>query len=228
MATILGPQPRRFTMPGAEPTVDGKSIVQQPYDAVSPDASKDVPLLVGSNFNEFDFDIKTDWTEAQIMEQLAGKMGEEGAKAYADAFRKTWPDAEPYKMLYHESFFRKGAIAHAAAKSRKEGGAKVWLYLFNWWPNVNALGASHGMELPFMFNNVSLQREMTGGEARAYKFQEAVSDAWLSFIKTGDPNTPALPQWEPYNEADAPTMVLDDKSCLVHHLDDALLELTTD
>ena len=224
MATILGPQPRRFTMPGAEPVVDGKSIVQQPYDAVSPDVSKDVPLLVGTNFNEFSFAVQAGQSREDVLAQLRAKMGE-NTDAYVAAFEKAFPGAEPYKMLYHEAFFRKGAVAHATAKCRKEGGAKVWLYLFNWWPEVNALGASHGMELPFMFINVSLQREMTGGEARAYKLQEAISDAWLAFIKTGDPNTPALPAWEAYNEKDAPTMVFEDKSRLVRHLDDNLLPL---
>ena len=58
---------------------------KQPYTPEFSTLCKDVPVMIGSTFNELDFDIKTDWTEAQIMEQLAGKMGEEGAKAYADA-----------------------------------------------------------------------------------------------------------------------------------------------
>jgi len=124
--------------------------------------------------------------------------------------------------VYVDLRFRSGAIRQAAAKA-EQGGAPAYLYLFNWRPD-NALGASHGMELPFMFNNVQNMREMTGGSDRAYAFQEKVSDAWLAFIKTGNPNNPGMPQWEPYSAENGFTMVLDDTCHGERHMDDALLE----
>jgi len=81
------------------------------------------------------------------------------------------------------------------------------------------------MELPFMFANVALQREMTGGEPRAYAFEKVVSDAWLSFIKTGKPSAAGLPEWEPFNIETRPMMVLDDQSRLTYNLDTDLLEI---
>jgi para-nitrobenzyl esterase len=79
-----------------------------------------------------------------------------------------------------------------------------------------------------MANNVSLMREMTGGSARAYRFQEVVSNIWLAFIKTGDPNVKGLPKWEEYNAKSAPTMILDDKCELVHHIDDDIIKVITE
>ena len=35
----------------------------------------------------------------------------------------------------------------------------------------NTLGASHGMELPFMLHNVSLQREMTGASPHCSNYR---------------------------------------------------------
>ena len=81
------------------------------------------------------------------------------------------------------------------------------------------------MELPFMANNVSLMREMTGGTERAYKFQEIISDIWIAFIKTGNPNVKGIPAWPAYTEENGATMVLDDNCVVRGHLDDALLEL---
>ena len=90
-------------------------------------------------------------------------------------------------MLYVDTRSRVGAINQAAAKSR-QGKAPAFLYHFLWSPENNVLGASHGMELPFMFNNVAVQREMTGSSESAYKLQDIVSNYWIAFIKNGDPN----------------------------------------
>lgn len=107
---------------------------------------------------------------------------------------------------------RKNVIAQASVKAA-QGGAPAYVYLFQWLSQVNdgALAACHGMELPFMFNNVAAQREMTGGTKEAYKMADKVSSAWIQFIKTGDPNTKKLPAWEPFSAENEATMVLDNE-----------------
>lgn len=208
---------------GYSPTVDGKFLPQHPFDPVAPEVSRDVPLLIGTDFNEFTFDIEMDVTLDEAKQQLAERMGEERAGKFVEAYQKAYPDFEPKEMLYIDLGFRSGAVKQATIKSR-QGGANAYLYLFTWKPESNALGASHGMELPFMFNNVALQREMTGSSARAYKFEELVSNAWLNFIKTGNPNTEGMPTWEPYNEENGPTMILDDVCRMEYNHDKELME----
>ena len=63
-----------------------------------------------------------------------------------------------------------------------------------------------------MFNNVAVQREMTGGTKEAYKMADRVSSAWINFIRNGDPNTKKLPKWEPFDAETEATMVLDNVS----------------
>ena len=128
-------------------------------------------------------------------------------------------------MTYVDTGFRAGAVRQAAAKAA-QGGAPAYLYLFTWKPASNALGASHGMELPFMLHNVSLQREMTGASPAAYKFEKLISSIWLSFIKTGNPNTKGLPRWEPYNEETGVTMILDNKCEPRQHHDRELMQMS--
>ena len=70
------------------------------------------------------------------------------------------------------------------------------------------------MELPFMFGNVELQPEMTGATKEAYALQDKITDAWISFIRTGNPNTKSLPKWKEYNPKTQPTMVFDNKCSL--------------
>ena len=45
---------------------------------------------------------------------------------------------------------------------------------------------------------------------------DKVSDTWLAFARTGDPNTPKLPRWTKYNSTDRPTMVFNTESAVVN------------
>ena len=189
------------------PFLDGNVITEQPYDPETATLSRNVPVMIGSNFNEFFFDISPEKTEEEVLTTLQERMGEEKARQFMDEFRKVYPDKAPKDMLYVDTRVRNNTLRIADAKSGM--GEKVYVYHFQWIPENNVLGASHGMELPFMFNNVARQREMTGSSESAYKLADIVSDYWLSFIKTGDPNTKGRPVWEPYTPDTGASMVLD-------------------
>jgi len=209
---------------GFSPVVDGTILPQHPFDPASPE-SKDVPMLIGTDFNEFTFDISRDMTWAEAEASVKQRMGDEQGAKFVAAFRKAYPKAEPKEMTYVDTGFRAGAVRQATAKA-KQGGAPAYLYLFTWKPESNALGASHGMELPFMLHNVSLQREMTGASPAAYKFEKLISSIWLAFIKTGNPNVKGVPKWEPYSEETGITMILDNKCEPLQHHDRELMQMS--
>lgn len=206
---------------GSGPVMDGKIIAEHPFDGVGSQINHDVPVLVGTNFNEMVFDIDFTVTKEEAIERLARTKGDQAAEFY-DAFMAAYPGAEPKEATYVDTRSRGNAVKLATAKYN-EGGANAYLYLFTWAPDLNALGASHGMELPFMFNNVALQREMTGGNERAYALQEKVSDFWLSFIKTGKPSAAGCPEWPAFTPENGATMILDDECVVRNHHDDAIL-----
>ena len=205
------------------PVVDGTILPQHPFAPAS-EESRDVPMLIGTNFNEFVFDISHEMSEEEAIAAVTQRLGEEKGQKFYKAFRKAYPKAAAKEMTYIDTNYRGGAVRQAAAKSR-QGGAPAYLYLFTWKPESNALGASHGMELPFMLHNVSLQREMTGASPEAYRFEKLISDIWLAFIKTGNPNTPAIPEWKPYDEQTGITMILDNTCYPLSHHDKELLDL---
>lgn len=215
---------RKGIRAGFSPVVDGAVLPQHPFAPAS-EVSRDVPMLIGTDFNEFTFDISREMTEEEAIASVKKRMGEERGEEFCKAFRKAYPDAPSKEMTYVDTGFRASAVNQALAKSR-QGGAPAYLYLFTWKPENNALGASHGMELPFMLHNVSLQREMTGASPSAYKFEKVISSIWLSFIKTGNPNVKGLPKWEPFTEQNGVTMILDNKCYPLNHHDSELLKLS--
>ena len=207
------------------PVVDGKYLVQHPFDPVAAECSKDVPMLIGSNLNEFCYTNDVALTMDQVRAALLPRLGEERFRSFVDDFESVYPGQAP-KELVNTDFRTRANVLRQAAAKQALGGADAYVYLFAWKSAVNdgALAACHGMELPFMFNNVANQREMTGGTDEAYKMGDVVSSAWIAFIKTGNPNCKELPEWEPFNPEEKPTMVLDNVPALKKNHDAVLLE----
>jgi para-nitrobenzyl esterase len=73
-----------------------------------------------------------------------------------------------------------------------------------------ALGSTHCMEIPFVFDNVVLHRTMTGGAEDAAELGHRISRAWTNFAKTGTPEAEGLPTWETYPK----TMILNIESSI--------------
>jgi para-nitrobenzyl esterase len=72
------------------------------------------------------------------------------------------------------------------------------------------------MEIPFAFDNVKISARLTGGGVQAMALADRVSNAWIAFARTGDPNTSKLPPWPAYNAKDRATMVIDNVSKAVN------------
>lgn len=213
---------------GGGPIIDGKYVVESSIDTPT-EFSKNVPLLIGTNLNEFNYNnrvIITPQTMEQVKATLAKRYSAENVEKYIALYKEAYPaDDQPQHLLTFDSQFRRGAIKQAAGKS-KQGGAPAYLYHFQWQSPVNdgSLGASHGMELPFMFNNIAMARTLTGGTKAAYELADKMSSAWINFVKTGNPNTKGLPTWEPYNPEKGTTMVFDNACKVVFNHDKKLIE----
>jgi para-nitrobenzyl esterase len=61
-----------------------------------------------------------------------------------------------------------------------------------------ALGSTHCIEIPFVFDNVLRHRSFTGGGEDAIELGHRVSDLWTSFAKDGKPQAEGIPEWQPW------------------------------
>jgi para-nitrobenzyl esterase len=185
-------------------------------------------MIIGSNLNEFGYQnrqIITPQTMDQVKATLTERYGAENAENYIKAYQQAYPnDHQPQHIL--TTNVRTNPLKQAAVKSA-QGGAPVYVYLFTWQSPVNdgSLGAAHGMELPFMFNNIAMARTLTGGGEEAYTLADKISSYWINFVKTGNPNGAGLPNWPAYTAANGSTLSFDNQVQVKNHHDQALVDL---
>ena len=184
-----------------EPVVDGDFL---PTDPVTEDsfaeAGKDIPLLIGSNLNEWSGFFESGPYEA--------------TEALTAALQSAYPDKPDLTAEQVDSTTIRLPLLKIMSHKADQSGAPVYAYLFSYGNSY------HGAEIPYVFNNL---------EADAAEEQKALADqvsqAWISFARSGVPGADGLPEWEPYTREGGATMILDTESRLANHHDQALMAL---
>jgi para-nitrobenzyl esterase len=194
--------------------VDGGFLPRQPVDALDAGMSADIPLIIGSNRDEAtlffagDRALRPDGPgldDAALLARLAG-LGDD-ATPVVTAYRESRPEAtnaELYLAIMSDQLMRIPSIRLAEHKLAG-GPARVFSYLFCW--AAGALGSAHGYEIPFVFDNAR-PPVLHSSESRQ-RLADQMSEAWLCFARTGDPDHKGIPEWPSYTTDDRATMLFD-------------------
>jgi len=208
---------------GFSPSVDGKIVPQHPFYPSASPVSADVPMMIGSTRTEmtlFSLDDPSAFSlnDADMRKRVNDILGGQ-APNMIDLYRRLNPGASPSDIYFLiASDYRYGAPTMIAAQRRAAlGKTPVFLYYFTWETPVlgGQLKSPHTMEIPFAFDNVKISERLTGGGADAMALADKVSDAWIAFARSGDPNTSKLPHWPAYDAKDRSTMVINNVSKVV-------------
>jgi para-nitrobenzyl esterase len=206
----------------ASPVVDGTSL---PHDVFNPTAtriSQNVPLLIGSTETEVTWNVNTDFTvpadDAALRERVKRTLRLDDAQAdnVLAIYRKGRPTASHLDLALivetDASQFRSGTDTQAERKAAL-GKAPVYMYRFQWYSPVGGgrLRAMHCMDIPFVFANVDVSKSVVGNGPERYALADKMSAAWVSFARTGNPNTRLLPKWEPFSAAKRATMIFNNE-----------------
>lgn len=237
VAALMGPRtPGSIKMWGFVPSEGTESLPKHAYTPGFSDLSKDIPLIIGSTFNELDrtyYDNKT-FTQQQGIEILKDKYGEENLDGFLTAYRQAYPYKEKddiLDMVGLDCNIRAQSI-YAADWQSANATAPVYMFLFNWYaPSADGGKASsfHSLEIPFVFNNPDLEKSnIRQGDENARVLAEKMSQAWVNFAYTGNPNAKSikgLPKWKPYTKENGATMIFDNCCEMRYGHDRALQEL---
>ena len=194
------------------PTVGGPILPHHPFDPGAPKLSADVPLLTGTNLNEFVNGL--DHPDANSMG--AGEMNRlireacgNHSQAIIDAYKSTYPEASPFELYATMAAapLRHAAFEQAVRKSALKA-APAYAYIYSWRTPVldNRPGTFHAAEIAFAFDNAEICDHYSGGAADAFVLSRQMSRAWVSFARTGNPNHDGLPFWPAYAAEERATM----------------------
>jgi para-nitrobenzyl esterase len=195
------------TDPDFGPVVDGKYLPADMFDPVAAPSSHGLPILVGSNRDEYALYARENplagkMSEVQLREDLLPDFGPR-SEALIAAYRESRPQATPWDLMVaiRSNRFHVGTVRLAEAASKT---SPVYVYSFDFEPTP--LKAAHGAEIPFVFSNATASASARPG---AKAVEDAMSDAWIAFARTGNPNHPGMPTWPTYDAKTRATMVFD-------------------
>ena len=206
------------------PVVDGKVLPVQPFDPVAAPTAADVPLMIGTNKDEVLFmlmrqpELKTcdeNLMRKTLIERSRFEPGGINAPLeriddLISVYRRTRPQASPFDRLIAMLTDQKRAAAISVAERKTAAGhAPAYMYMFTWESPFlgGAVKSCHGLELPFVFNNVE-PTGMIGNGPERFKLAEKISATWISFARNGNPNHKGIPNWPAYESGKRATMML--------------------
>jgi len=238
MGKVLGDYHGASPLPFS-PCLDGNILPSHPFSPVASSVSANIPILVGCNTHEESFMAVSlndkeafNLDEAQLRQRVIDLIGKNNADYVIKTYKKAHPGLSPselYFLLTTDRWMRMKAIILAERKSI-QGEAPVYLYLFAWRTPAGGgkLGAPHTVEIPFVFYNTDIPKVMTQGGPEVKELAGRVSDAWIQFARSGNPNHKGLPLWPAYNINDRATMIFDTTCKMANDLGSVERELWDD
>lgn len=227
MAASIGTRkPGTPMMWGFGPSPDGVTLLQQPFQPGFADISNDIPIVIGTTFNELQ---RLAYEKPMTLEQakeILRPVFEEDTEAYVKAFKKAYPKYTPQDLVSIDWLFRPKTIITADYISQNRN-ADTYAYMFTWRSPLNK-GSVHGHELKFCFNTLHHSKnELPSPTEDDLKLADLMSSSWAAFAHTGNPNVKGLPKWKPYTPKKGDLMIFDHK-CKVRKNPDRPLEQLID
>jgi len=231
MLLMGGPEAEIFgevatSMMPFQPTYGTQVLPQQPIDAIAAGSAAGIKVLTGATMQEslvFVVAMAEMFNEEMLEASVTQTFGSaEKGQAALELYRAHRPSALPFQITAAVETDRMFIVpARRLADAQLKHSPDVWMYRFDWASLLydGAFGACHALELVFVFNNLhdSAATYMCGDHA-PQSVAEAMHQAWVTFVKTGNPQHSGIPSWPRHNTDVRPTMQFNTTSTLGHNL----------
>ncbi len=206
------------------PVLDERTLVRHPFYPDAPAQSAGIPMIIGNTHDETRAFMAGDPTNFTVgWNGLAAKLTQANMRVDIDpatviaAYRKLYPAYSPSDVLFAATTAARswrGAIIEAEA--RAASGAPAFAYQLDWATPKDGgrMGAPHASDIQLVFDNLAKPGATAIGPT-AQAMADQMSEAFIAFARTGNPNCAAIPRWTPYDLRTRKTMVFNTPSRLV-------------
>jgi len=209
-----------------QPALDGDLLTDAPLDAIARAEGPRVPLLIGTNRDEWKLFTATDarrrHLDTRTLRAYLGRTlerdgldGSTDVDEVLEVFGRDPEDGrvrspgEIWASFQGDRVFHRPAVELAWTHAAR--GAPVHFYRFDRAPALfsGRVGACHAIELPFVFGTIRapLLRAAFARPADPVALADEMQDAWIGFARNGDPGAAGAAPWRPIGSPGDPVRV---------------------
>ncbi len=196
---------------GFRPAIDGITVTR---DAAHAAGERAVPILIGTNDDEgtmfalhLDRAMTIDGLRAIAAQRVGGR-----ADDVITAYQAEYPDFTPHQIAVQwMGDLRFWTCSLDVADAAVNAGTPVHVYRFSWKAQGlgGTFGAMHALEIPFVWKTM-LGWDLAFGTEPPPELSDQLHQAWISYVRTGDPSHDGIGEWPAYDTERRPTMRFDE------------------
>ena len=197
------------------PVLDERWLMRHPFYPDAPAQSANIPMIIGNTHDETRAFLGGDPTNftltwEQLPEKLIPNMRVDIKPEYViEEYRKLYPDLSASDLFFKittASRSWRGAIIEA--EERAKSGSPAYAYQLDWATPKNGgkFGAPHASDIQLVFDNIDKPGATATGP-QAQQMADIMSETFIAFAHTGNPNNKLIPEWKKYSTEKRETMV---------------------
>jgi para-nitrobenzyl esterase len=204
--------------------MDGGVLPRHPFYPDAPRESAHIPMIIGNTHDETRAFLGGDSRNFDLTwDELPARLGPELVLDVAPArivkrYRELYPHYTPSEVFFAATTAGRSWPGHLIqAEQRAKIGAPAWMYQLDFGSPLEGgrLRAYHSFDIALVFDNLDKPGSKTGTGPGARAVAHQMSEAFIAFARTGDPNCAAIPAWGTYALPKRETLVIDVTSKIV-------------
>ena len=162
-------------------------------------------------------------TPEEARKAVEEKLGKELADKAIPLFQEAYPQRPLIDLLGMDYMFRQYTLDYVNRRVAA-GSAPIWDYMFNLdGPMYGGQLPPHCADIPFVFHTTDLVPS-TQEQGVTQRLERQIFETVMAFVRTGNPNNPEIPQWDPAGEDGLHTLVVDKQTQVRDNFDGQLVE----